>query len=54
MLTYDEARESGLVITRSRAIREVLDHWASVAEFLEDVGDRETYTSRELLAWLGY
>lgn len=51
-MDYDEACDAE--ITRSEARREIEDHCASWAEFLEDVGDRATYQGSAVLDWLGY
>jgi hypothetical protein len=49
---YESAK--GLVISKKRAIDEVVEHGVSVPEFLKDLGDRETYKATEVLQWLGY
>lgn len=51
-MNYEEACDTD--ITRAQAIREVLQHGAEVAEFLQDVGDKATYGGEEVLGWLGY
>ena len=49
---YDDACAAR--INRARALREVLAHGCDVSEFLADVGDKESYTGKEILDWLGY
>lgn len=41
-------------ISRARARAEVGRHQVDWADFLAEVGDRETYKGSEVLAWLGY
>lgn len=53
METYYESAE-GLEITRERAIQEVRAHSSDVAEFFEDMGERESYETQAVLDWLGY
>lgn len=52
-MTYDEAIEA--TVSQAQAKREVERHdcdgWAA---FIEDVGDKATYTGAEVLGWLGY
>lgn len=54
MMTYDEAAESDLIISRARAQRECKRHQVPFQELLNDLGDKDEYTAREVLAWLGY
>lgn len=49
---YDSAE--GLTITKARALREVANHCSDPAEFLTDMGDKDTYNAQAVLAWLGY
>lgn len=49
---YDSAEE--LTITRTRALREVEAHDCDAQEFLEDMGDSETYLAQDVLSWIGY
>lgn len=51
-MNYDQAIVAQ--VTRQEAIREVQQHNISVDEFLEEVGDKETYKGSEVLNWLGY
>lgn len=52
--TYEEACEAE--VTREEARLEIAKHDVDggFALFLKEVGDRETYTGREVLDWLGY
>jgi hypothetical protein len=49
---YESAK--GIVITKKRAIAEVVEHGVSVPEFLEDLGNLKTYLATDVLKWLGY
>jgi hypothetical protein len=53
---YDSAE--GMVITRARAIRELVRHGydenSNWDEFFIDMGDRVTYDAQAVLRWLGY
>jgi hypothetical protein len=49
---YESAEDT--VISKERAKREVEKHSCSWDEFLEDVGERDSYDAQEVLAWLGY
>lgn len=53
-MNYDEACES--IVTREEARLEIDAHDVpgGFSQFLEDVGDRLTYTGQEVLDWLGY
>lgn len=55
--TYYESAE-GVTISKARALRELARHGVddaeSVAAFLRECGDRETYRAQAVLAWLGY
>lgn len=53
-MTYDEAVESDLIISRTCAQRECRKHHVPFQELLEDLGDKDEYTAREVLVWLGY
>lgn len=55
-ITRDELAtgEETMVISRRRAIEEVQDHHAHVADFYEACGDAETYDAGTVLRWLGY
>lgn len=46
----------GETITKARALRELARHGLSgqVADFLRDLGDRETYSATAVLHWIGY
>lgn len=52
MSNYEDALEA--TVTKAQAIREVRRHSVSVDEFLQEVGDKETYVGREILQYLGY
>lgn len=52
---YDSAE--GLTISKKRALHELKRHGQgeeAIAEFLAELGDRETYDAQEVLRWLGY
>ncbi|WP_199851926.1 hypothetical protein [Variovorax sp. PMC12] len=52
-MPYEEAIEA--TVTREQARREIAKHdCEGFAQFLADVGDRATYTGKEVLDWLGY
>ena len=51
-MTYEDAIESE--VSALEAKREIEKHSANFDEFLEDVGDKKTYTGQEVLDWLGY
>lgn len=55
--TYYESAE-GQTITKARALRELARHGVddaeSIAAFLADLGDKETYRAQAVLDWLGY
>jgi hypothetical protein len=48
----------GLHISKKRALQELKNHGhedpKSIAQFLADMGDKETYDAQEVLIWLGY
>lgn len=52
-MSHDEALKA--TVSKSEAKREIARHdcegWAA---FVSDVGDREAYSGREVLEWLGY
>lgn len=52
-MNYEDAIEA--IVTREEARQEIGQHDGDgFAEFLQDVGDRDTYTGRQVLDWLGY
>lgn len=52
-MTYYESAE-GETITKSRALIEVRRHGACEAEFLAEMGDKQSYDAQAVLVWLGY
>lgn len=56
-MNYEDAIEA--TVTREEALGEIKKHHRdryteAVAEFIEDCGDKPTYTGAEVLGWLGY
>lgn len=51
-MNYDEAMTS--IVTRAQALAELRRHGADLAEFLDEVGDHDTYEGEQVLNWLGY
>ncbi|AZC49524.1 hypothetical protein C4K35_1931 [Pseudomonas chlororaphis subsp. piscium] len=51
-MTYSESWPE--VVTKAEALRELRGHSVDIAEFFEDLGDKEEYSSEEVLGWLGY
>jgi hypothetical protein len=51
-MTYEQAIE--ITVTKSAALAEIRKHGIDPNEFLEEMGDRETYAGADVLAWLGY
>ncbi|WP_178080875.1 hypothetical protein [Pseudomonas sp. B14(2017)] len=51
-MTYSESWPEE--VTKREALRELRRHSADLTEFYADVGDKEVYTSDEVLGWLGY
>jgi hypothetical protein len=51
-MTYEEAIEA--TITRTEALCELHKHHADVWEFFAELGDHDTYSGADVLAWLGY
>jgi hypothetical protein len=51
-VTYEDAVQA--LIARDVAVAEILDHDCDPVEFFTDCGDRDSYTGREILNWLGY
>lgn len=52
---YDSAED--IIITRKRAFEELKQHGIPselFEEFLEEVGNAETYDAQSVLNWLGY
>lgn len=41
-------------VTRSEAIQEIRLHSCCIVEFIEDLGNHETYPAAAVLGWLGY
>jgi hypothetical protein len=52
-MTYEEATE-GVEVTKQEALREIARHGLPTDEFLAECGERDTYNSIEVLAWMGY
>jgi len=53
-MTYSEAANSDITITRKKAVELVNQHGLCFAELAEDVGYKDNYLSSEVLQWLGY
>jgi hypothetical protein len=51
-MTYDEAIETS--VTKREALAEVEAHGIDPEDFLEDMGNHDTYAGSDVLAWLGY
>jgi hypothetical protein len=51
-MTYDEAIEA--TVTKAEALAEIRKHGIDPKEFLEEMGDLDTYAGADVLAWLGY
>jgi len=51
-MTYEQALE--ITVTQSEALAEVRKHGIDPSEFLEEMGEQETYAAADVLAWLGY
>lgn len=52
---YTEAE--GVTMTHDRAIKEIKRHWVTdteLSEFYNDLGKKEYYQAKDILAWLGY
>lgn len=52
-MTYSESAE-GITISHQRALKEVRDHGIDVSEFIEEMGNHQTYLASDVLNWLGY
>jgi hypothetical protein len=51
-MTYEEALV--INVTKSEALAEIRKHGIDPNEFLEEMGDHDTYAGADVLAWLGY
>jgi hypothetical protein len=51
-MTYDEAIETA--VTKLEALAEIEKHGIDPEDFLEDMGNHDTYAGADVLAWLGY
>ena len=50
---YESAK--GITISKKRALLELRRHSIfDYKEFFDDLGERETYSARAVLGWLGY
>jgi len=54
MLSYDEALEENFTVCMKVVKSEIELHGCDISEFFADVGKKESYTTQELLGWLGY
>ena len=53
-MNYYESAE-GITITKERALKELSNHGVcDIAEFFDDLGDKDNYNAQAVLAWLGY
>ena len=52
-MDYYESAE-GITISKERAKKEVEKHSSSWLDFVQDMGENETYEAQAVLAWLGY
>lgn len=51
-MTYDEAIEA--TVSAREAQIEIEAHGLNWTDFLADVGERATYSGKDVLDWLGY
>lgn len=51
-MTYEEATEA--TVGRQSAFEEIRKHSLLWCDFVKDVGNKEHYTGKEVLDWLGY
>lgn len=51
-MTYEQAIDA--TVTKREALAEVEAHGVDPEEFLEELGNRDTYAGADVLAWLGY
>lgn len=45
---------AGEIVSKKTVRRMLKEHDASMAELLEDLGDKEEYEADDVIAWLGY
>lgn len=53
-MTLEEVFEDNPTISRKQAVKCVESHSCDVDAFLYEMGDQLTYSSKELLEYLGY
>lgn len=53
-MTAEEVFEENPIISRKQAVKCVESHSCDVDAFLYEMGDQLTYSSKELLEYLGY
>jgi len=51
-MTYEQAIE--ITVTKAEALAEIRRNGINPKEFLEEMGDHDTYAGADVLAWLGY
>jgi hypothetical protein len=51
-MTYDEATDA--TVTKLEALAEIEAHGIDPEEFLEEMGNYDTYARADVLAWLEY
>lgn len=51
-MTYEDAIQ--WTVTASQAKREIEKHGCEWSEFVQDCGDKATYSGKTVLDWLGY
>lgn len=49
-----ELMTGGDFVTRTEARLEIEDHYLSFQDFVVDRGERDEYSTKEVLEWLGY
>lgn len=53
-MTYSESAK-GLIISKGRAVRELLNHGITEIDmFFKENGERDFYLASDVLKWLGY
>jgi len=51
-MDYEQAIET--MVTRKQARQEIERHYQSFDEFMAECGDRQEYSGKVVLDWLGY
>jgi hypothetical protein len=53
-MSLEEAMDGGHTVTKAEAMEEVRRHKLEMVDLVNELGDKDEYTARAVMEWLGY